>query len=326
MKIAVTGASGFIGNNLTHYLSDHGHHVIALARSAENARALNGRRVIGRVADVTDQESLKTAFNDVEAVIHLAALFTNPECTWSDYYRVNVEGTKNVLELAMQSGVQRVVHCSTVGVAMGTGSPPYSEITPYSPPGWDKYETTKCEGEKLALDFHHTHGLPIVVIRPAQVYGPGDTRKAKFYRMVKRGIIVNPGKTLKHLIYIEDLCRAFEMALVSDDAVGKIFIIAGDKTIALADLVGVVADELDVPPPRIRLPATPITWMCALTESICNLINIKPPLYRRSMDFFTKSVEFDVTHARTLLGFRSKVDVSTGVSRTAAWYRENGLI
>jgi nucleoside-diphosphate-sugar epimerase len=144
--------------------------------------------------------------------------------------------------------------------------------------------------------------------------------------MVKRGIIVNPGKTLKHLIYIEDLCRAFEMALMSDKAIGEIFIIAGARTTALAELVDLIAGELGVVFPRIRLPATPITSICALTESICNLINIKPPLYRRSMDFFTKSVEFDVTHARTLLGFRSKVDVSTGVSRTAAWYRENGLI
>jgi nucleoside-diphosphate-sugar epimerase len=326
MQIAITGATGFIGHNLTNYLRDRGHNVIALARSAEKAQAMNGSRVMGRAADITDQDSLKTAFNDIEVVIHLAALFTNPECSWSDYYRVNVEGTKNVLEAAMHSGVRKVVHCSTVGVAMGTGNPPYTEKTPYSPPEWDKYETTKCEGEKLALDFHHTHGLPIVVIRPAQVYGPGDTRKAKFYRMVKRGIIVNPGKTLKHLIYIDDLCESFEMALMSDKAIGEIFIIAGAKTTALADLVDLIAGELGVVLPRIRLPATPITWVCAITEYICNLIKIKPLIYRRSMDFFTKSVQFDVTQAHTLLRFRSKVDVSTGVSRTAAWYSENGFL
>lgn len=326
MKIAITGASGFIGNNLTHYLSDRGHHVIALARSAEKVRALNGNRVLGRVADLTDQDALKTALKDAEAVIHLAALFTNPECTWNDYYRVNVEGTKNVLEAAMQSGVRRVVHCSTVGVAMSSGSPPYSEKSPYSPPSWDKYETTKCEGEQLVLDFHHTKGLPVVVIRPAQVYGPGDTRKAKFYRMVKKGIIVNPGRTLKHLIYIDDLCRAFEIALLSDKAVGEVFIIAGDKPTALSDLVKLIADELGVSTPRVRLPAMPMTWICAITESICNLFKIKPPLYRRSMDFFTKSVEFDVTHAHTVLGFHSQVAVLTGVAKTAAWYLENGLL
>ena len=326
MKIAITGASGFVGSNLTYYLRDRGYNVIALARSKEKAQAFNGQEVIGRVADVTDPDSLKTAFQDVEVVIHLAALFTNPECTWNDYYQINVEGTRNVLEAAMHSGVRRVIHCSTVGVAMGAGSPPYSEKTPYSAPAWDKYETTKCEGEKLALDFHRSNGLPLVAIRPAQVYGPGDTRKAKFYRMVKNGIIVNPGRTLKHLIYIDDLCRAFEIALVSDKAVGDVFIIAGDKPTALSDLVRLIADELGVSTPRVRLPAMPMTWICAITESICNLFKIKPPLYRRSMDFFTKSVEFDITHAHTVLGFHSQVAVPTGVAKTATWYLENGLL
>jgi nucleoside-diphosphate-sugar epimerase len=144
--------------------------------------------------------------------------------------------------------------------------------------------------------------------------------------MVKKGIIVNPGKTLKHLIYIDDLCRAFEMALTNDKAVGEIFIIAGDKTIALADLIELIVTELGVGAPRIRLPATPITLVCAITEYICNLIKIRPPIYRRSMDFFTKSVQFDVTQAQRLLAFRSKVDVPTGVSRTAAWYSENGFL
>jgi dihydroflavonol-4-reductase len=96
MQIAITGASGFIGRNLSHYLRERGYNVIALARSNEKAQALNGQEVIGRVADVTDSDSLKTAFKDVEVVIHLAALFTNPECTWNDYYQINVEGTRKL--------------------------------------------------------------------------------------------------------------------------------------------------------------------------------------------------------------------------------------
>jgi nucleoside-diphosphate-sugar epimerase len=326
MKIAVTGASGFIGGNLSRYLHERGHNLIVLVRSHEKAQPLNEIGIVTRVADVTDQDSLKQAFQDVEAVIHLAALFNHPEASWSDYYRVNVEGTKNVLEAAMHSNVRRVVHCSTVGVATGSGNPPYSEQTPYSPPAWDKYETTKCEGEKVALDFHHRQGLEVVVIRPAQVYGPGDRSKAKFYRMVKKGIIANPGKTLKHLIYIDDLCRAFEMAVLSDKTAGEAFIIGGEKAITLTELVNIVARELSVSPPRIVLPTPQIAWLCTATETFCNILNLKPPLFRRSMDFFTKSVEFDVSKAQNVLGFRSEVDVPSGVARTASWYKENGLL
>lgn len=265
-------------------------------------------------------------FKNVGAVVHLAALFNRPEKSWGDYYSVNVEATKHVMEAAERSGVGRVVYCSTRGVAAGSGRLPYSEVTPYSPAQWDKYETTKCEGEKVALDFHRKAELPVVVIRPAQVYGSGDRSKAKFYRMVKKGIIVNPGRTLKHLIYIDDLCHAFEMALHNNNAVGETFIIGGEEPTPLTDLVAIAARELNVAPPKIKLPAAPITWLCTGTEVVCQTIKMKPPLFRRSMDFFTKSVVFDVTKAQTGLGFRSQTDVPPGVSKTVGWLREHRLL
>jgi len=326
LKIAVTGASGFIGSRLSRYLHERGHDTVALVRSPEKAQPLRKLGVAARICDIANRESLKEAFKDVQIVIHLAALFNHPEASWKEYDGVNVQGTKNVVEIAMQSGVQRVVHCSTGGVVTGSGNLPYSEQTPYSVPAWDKYETTKMEGEKVALDFHRDHGLEVVVIRPTQPYGPGDVSKAKFYRMVKKGIIANPGKTKKHLIYIDDLCRAFEMTALSPHIKGEIFIIGGQTSIELKNLIRIVANQLEVPFPKIILPATPVKWLCSITEYICNLLNMKPLLYRRSMDFFTKSVEFDVTKAQNILGFQSQIDVREGVSKTAAWYKATGLL
>jgi nucleoside-diphosphate-sugar epimerase len=129
-----------------------------------------------RIGDVTDRQFLQSVFKEVQVVFHLAALFNNPESSWDDYYRVNVTGTQTVLRVAKECEVLRVVHCSTVGVSAGDGIHASSEDAPYSPPENDKYEKTKCEGEKVALEFHRREGLPVVVIRPAQVYGPGDTR------------------------------------------------------------------------------------------------------------------------------------------------------
>jgi nucleoside-diphosphate-sugar epimerase len=326
MDIAVTGAAGFIGARLSSYLHQHGNHVVAIVRSTEQARRFAGSGIDAYVCDLADPSPLDPVFKNVGAVVHLAALFNQPERSWDDYYRVNVEGTKHVMTVAERSGVGRVVYCSTSGIATGSGRFPYSEATPYSPTHWDKYETTKCEAEKAAIDFHRKTGLPVVVIRPAQVYGPGDRSKAKFYRMVRRGIIVNPGNTLKHLIYIDDLCHAFEKALHNDDAVGETFIIGGPEPTPLTDLVMIAARELNVAPPKIKLPATPVTWLCAGTEMACQTIKMKPPLFRRSMDFFTKSVAFDVTKAQTKLGFRSRTDVPTGVSKTVRWLREHQLL
>ena len=326
MNLAVTGASGFIGTNLCRFLKERGHKVVAVVRSEKGARQLEDIELEKKFADLDNNRNLEEAFAGTDAIIHLAALFNHPEASWEDYRRVNVDGTLRVMEAAIRCGVPRVVHCSTIGVATGAGSMPYSEKTPYSPPGWDKYETTKCDGEKVALSYHKKNGLAVVVIRPAQVYGPGDRSKAKFYRMVKKGIIVNPGTTLKHLIFVEDLCRAFELAAVHEKAPGEIFIIGNQHAIPLKDLIELVALQLGVKPPTITIPATPVVWVCALVEWIAGALRMKPPIFRRSMDFFVKSVEFDVEKARRVLGFESRVDVREGIAQTAAWYEANGMI
>jgi nucleoside-diphosphate-sugar epimerase len=326
LKIAITGASGFIGSNLVRNFAASGHEVVALVRSREKALALARPGVTIAIADVVNRDSLLAAFSGADAVLHVAALFNNPEASRSDYLRVNVEGTKNVLEAALKQGVGRVIHCSTIGVATGYGSPPYSESTPYSPPAGDKYETTKCEGEKAALEYFKRLGAPVVVLRPAQVYGPGDRSKAKFYRMIQKGIIVNPGKTLKHLVYVDDLCRGFDLALRTPKIEGEIFIIGGREPIPLGKLIEIGAKGLGVSPPKVRLPAWPFTLLFALVETGARSVRMKPPVFRRSVDFFTKSVALDVHKAKEVLGFESDVDVATGVARTIDWYRENHLL
>lgn len=323
---AVTGAGGFIGGRLTRYLIDQGVRVVAVVRRSEQGSELAKYGADVRTADICEREQLVAAFSGCDGVFHLAALFNHPDRTWDDYRAVNVQGTLNVLGVASELGIDRVVHCSTVGVATEAEPPPYSEETPYSPQPDDKYEVTKCEAEQAAIDFSRRNGQSISVIRPAQVYGPGDLSKKKLYKLVQKGVIVNPRKTRKHLIYIDDLCRSFFLAMTTPAADGEIFLIAGEDSIALRDLVTLVAESLDVDVPRIRLPALPITWTCAVIESSCNLIGVKPPIFRRSMDFFTRTVECRTDKAKRILGFASRVNPRDGVQATADWYRAEGVI
>ena len=325
-RFAVTGAGGFIGGRLAHRLLDSGYKVITIVRHREQAESLDARGATIRIADVRDLSQVQNAIRGATGVYHLAALFNHPDRTWDDYRNVNVQGTLNVLEAAKEEGVERIVHCSTVGVATEAEPPPYSEETPYSPQPDDKYEVTKCEGEKAARAYAEEHGLSLAVIRPAQVYGPGDLSKVKFYKLVRKGIIISPGMTRKHLIYIDDLCRAFELAMKSSAAEGQVFLIAGEQSTALEDLVSVAASTLQVPEPRFRLPAKPVTITCAAVESICNAIGIKPIIFRRSMDFFTRTIECDTSKAREMLGFQSQVSVMAGVQETVSWYRSKGLL
>jgi nucleoside-diphosphate-sugar epimerase len=323
-KIAITGATGYIGKNLSHYLHKKGYEVYALIRPDKINAFNNG--VSEKIYDLTDRDTLENIFKDVDAVIHLAALFNHPQFGWEDYYNVNVRGTENVLAAALKCNVKKVIHCSTVGVVSGNGNKRSNEESPYSPPEWDKYEVTKCEAEKLVIDFSKKNNLNSMVIRPSQVYGPGDKRKSKFYRMIKNGYIVNPGNTVKHPIYIEELCRAFEIALNTDTAPGEVFIIADQEEIMLKDLVNVIAKKMGRKYPRFIIPAAPVTLACTYTEAVCNSLKIKPPLFRRSMDFFTKSVKFDVNKAAKVLKFKSKVHISDGVDKTINWYIKSGLL
>jgi len=323
MKVAITGATGFIGQNLCRHLNKRGHDVVAIVRSA--ARDLEADGIGIHIGDVTDAASIAPGFQGVDVVIHLAAFFNRPGATPDEYRAVNVEGARNVAAAAHGCGARRLIHCSTVGVALG-GPAPHSESSPYAPPAWDPYESTKAEGERAILDFSKETGFSVVVVRPAQVYGPGDVSKAKFYKLVKKGILVRPGSTLKHLIYIDDLCHAFELCLDTPAAQPEIFIIAGRAPTPLSELVGIAARELGVPKPRILLPAGPVVWLCTAIETFARLVGVKPPVTRRSIDFFVRSVEFDVSKARDKLGFESSVDVETGVARTIAWYRKEGIV
>ena len=323
---AVTGAGGFIGGRLVRHLTDSGSKVVAVVRDASRAEGLTGDSISLREADVRDPDALAAAFSGCDGVFHLAALFNDPERTWDDYRAINVQGSLNVLAAAKKAGVSRVVHCSTVGVATEAHPPPYSEETPYSPQPDDKYEVTKCEAEIAARKYAEEHDISLAVVRPAQVYGPGDRSKAKFYKLVKKGVIVNPGKTRKHLIHVDDLCTSFELAMTTPDAGGDVFLIAGDQSIALKDLVSIVARNLDVDEPRIKLPAWPVTFACSVVETLCNAVRIKPFIFKRSMDFFTRTVECDTTKSREKLGFRSNVSVEDGIRETADWYRAEGII
>jgi len=327
MKIAVTGATGFIGSNLCVHLQKAGHEVVAAARNLEKARAILPPNIQVVPVDLKDQDSLEQAFSGCQGVMHLAALFNNPDSSWDEYRDTNIKAVERVILAARAAGVKRVVHCSTVGVAVGKGAPPYDEESPYNPPNWDKYETTKCEGEKVALSCAGRPGSPeIVVIRPAQVYGPGDLSKAKFYKMVQKGILIHPGNTLKHLVYIDDLSEAFLLAMQKEGVDGEVFTIAGNTVTPLKDLIHIVGRALSVQNPKFYIPSTPVLALATVVEALFNAIGKKPPIFRRSMDFFRKSVSFSSRKARNVLGFQARVSVDEGVMATAQWYRKRKLI
>jgi nucleoside-diphosphate-sugar epimerase len=324
--VALTGATGYTGGHLLKALRARDDAVSALVRGSSSAGSLAecGARVVE--GDLASPESLSRLVEGCEAVLHVAAVYRTAGHRDAYYREINVGGTERLLEAAARAGVRRFVHTSTVGVHGHVAEPPADEGAPLAP--GDIYQETKAEAETLALRFHRTRGLPVVVVRPGAIYGPGERRLLKLFRAIARGYyaIVGSGRAFYHPVYIDDLVAGFLLALDQPDAGGEAFILAGPRYVSQLELAQLIARHTGGRVLPFRIPAGPLQLAGAVCEALCVPLGIDPPLHRRRVDFWTKSRAFSIDKARRLLGYAPQVDVEQGIARTAAWYRDAGWL
>lgn len=326
----MTGATGFTGGHLARALAARGHDVRALVRTKSLARFAASPVAAAAVTpiegDLLAPEALARACAGVEVVYHIAATYREAGQPDSAYRAINVDGTRHLLEAAKAAGARRLVHCSTGGVHGHVAHPPANEDAPFNP--GDVYQDTKLEAELMARAFGTSTGFDVVVARPIGIHGPGDTRFLKMFKGLARGRfpMLGAGTVFYHLTYIDDLVEGFRLCGEVPGARGRTYLLAGEQYTTLNQLVALVAEELGVTPPRVHLPVWPV-WMAGLAcEIVCVPLRIEPPLYRRRVDFYTKSRAFDITRAKTELGYAPQVDLRSGIRKTIAWYREQGWI
>jgi nucleoside-diphosphate-sugar epimerase len=325
-RILVTGGTGFTGSHLVRDLIARGNRVQVLTRSAERGRKILPHDVELFEGDVADADAVRRAMSGVEIVYHLAAAFREAGIRDRRYWDVHVQGTRNVLEAASTAGVARVVHCSTVGVLSHIAHPPADETWPHSP--GDIYQETKSEAEQLALQLAPELGVSLAVARPTPIYGPGDERLLKLFRLIARGrfVMLGSGKPFYHMIHVDDLVRGFELLAEHPAAEGEIFILGGADYKSLDELAELIRLAVSGPPLRWRLPAWPVQLAGSLCEKVCLPLGIEPPIYRRRVDFFTKSRAFSIEKAKRVIGYAPQIDLETGIRKTAEWYFERGWI
>jgi nucleoside-diphosphate-sugar epimerase len=326
----VTGATGFTGGHLAQTLAARGDEVRALVRPSSRARFESSRLprkgVIAVDGDLLDAAAVQRAADGVDVVYHIAATYREAGQPESAYRAINVDGTRHVLAAAKAGGARRLVHCSTGGVHGHIANPPANEDAPFNP--GDIYQETKLEAEQAAREFGNRTGFDVVVARPIGIYGPGDTRFLRMFRGLarRRFPIVGNGRVFYHLTFIDDLVEGFRLCGTMPAAKGRTYLLAGPRYTTLEQLVAMVAKELQVPTPRVHWPVWPFWTAGLLCEMVCVPLRIEPPIFRRRVDFYTKSRAFDTTRAQQELGFSPQVDLEEGIKFTADWYRREGLL
>jgi nucleoside-diphosphate-sugar epimerase len=329
LDILLTGGTGFIGSQLAQSALRQGHR-ITVASPVNNATERFRYELLARAgitvidAGLHDRARLRELLVGRDVVIHLAAAQHEAEAPESHFRKVNVDGTRVLLELACEQGVRRFVHGSTIGVYGQAAKGELHEDSPLAPD--NAYGRTKLEAEQAVREFSPV--IETTIVRISEAYGPGDMRLLKLFRAIDKGryITLGTGRNERQLIYVDDLCRGLIAAARSPTAVGQTMILAGNERLTTDDVAAEISSALGKQRNVRHVPLWPFDVAATVMETVLPPLGVKPPLHRRRLDYFRKSFRFSTQRAQQLLDFRPEISFAEGARHTARWYRECGLL
>ena len=252
MKYFITGATGFIGGRVAQQLVNAGHEVVALVRAKSKAQELAKLGISLVEGDITDKESMRQPMTGVDGVFHIAAWYKIGERDKSLAERINVGGTRNVLELMKELNIPKGVYTSTLAVNSDTGGKVVDESYRFNGQHLSEYDRTKWSAHyEVALPMIET-GLPLVIVQPGVTYGPGDTSAiAEVFRQYLSGKLpMVPAKTAYCWAHVEDTARGHIQAM-EKGTVGESYFIAG-QVCSLFDTLQLAETITGIKAPRIK--------------------------------------------------------------------------
>lgn len=309
-RIFITGATGFIGGRLAEIGCQLGIDIVALVRRWSRAARLARMPVGVAHGDILDLDSLRDGMKGCDVVFHCAI---DSRVGRKAHRRSSIKGTANVMQAAMELGVERVVHLSSAAVySYRPGPDAATEKGAYRYSG-DVYCDGKIEAEKIALRYYREHSLPVTVLRPTIVYGPFGYHTNHTATLIRQGrmVLVDGGTGVCNSLYVDNLVEAMLLAAEHDDAVGKVFHISDASPVSWKEFIE--AHALPLGDSYLPLPEMTVQEIAAARAQIRNhqpsslkqtLLLIRNPLVRqalRSIPIIDRSIGVVAAIARTLL-------------------------
>ena len=328
--ILITGPTGAVGPSVVEAFHEAGYKIRTLSLSVPKT-GIFPADVESRVGDVTDPSAIQEALSGVDTVIHMAGLLhinNPPDSMRHEYERVNVGGTKTLLESAANAGVKRVVFFSTISVYGSSNSQVLNENSDLKPDSL--YAQTKLAAEQVILSTKRADGRPIgTVLRLAAVYGPRV--KANYLRLAKslakgRFIPIGKGMNRRTLIYDKDVANAALLVAQHPDAAGCIFNVSDGTFHSLNEIVGTICEALGRKPPKLIVPASVAQFLASSAETCFSLLGRRSPVTGAMIDKYVEDVAVDGSLIQKELGFVPQYNLRTGWAETIRQMRLAGDI
>lgn len=327
MKVLVTGGSGFLGSHVAEQLVKDGHEVVALVRKSSNRKFLSTlKNVTLAEGSVEDRASIDRAMQGASAVVHSAGLVKAR--TEADFFACNTQGTVNLLESAIANApnLKRFVHVSSLeacGPSFDGNPVPVSQEKPVT-----AYGRSKLQAEKEVLA--RKDQLPVVILRPAAIYGPRDVEILEAFRAVKNRQypVIGDGSMLGCYTYGPDCARACIRAIEAQIPSGKIYCVDDGAPMSMARAMGEILPEAVGRKPLLRFGVPfPVLRLASFgVEAYGKARKKAVMLTREKVAMLSHHWVCESTSTREELDWQPEVSFADGAKLTAEWYRQNGWL
>lgn len=324
MKIAITGATGFLGFRAAELLTERGHTVVGLGRDITAGARLELKGIRFVRVDLADRDTLTQVFSDCEYAVHCAALAA-PWGRHEDFVRANVTGTANVILAARQSGLKRLVHISTPSIYIsGDDRENVREDDPLPKKFINSYASTKWEAEEL-IDSAFREGLAVVTLRPQGLFGPGDPHiLPSLLRLAERGRlpVIGSGRSKMDLTYVDNVVDAIEAALIAPtEHLGKKYNVTNGEPVEVYPTFLKILSDLGksvTPKPVPLWLATTAAWLVEFVHRRV-LGGKTPPITLYSVNVLSRSRTLSIEAIRKDLGYFPRISMEEGLRRMIAF-------